>query len=181
MPIFMLGHINILKMSILPKFLYLFQSIPLPLSQTFFCKLKKLFSNFIWNNRCPRLRLSLLHLPYDRGGLHVPNLQWYYWAAQLRTAMFYFSPPDPPAWLAIERTTTSGLSLQSYLYSAHVKKTQETDKKTHLLKIPFLFGMKHMPIQGMHPNSPSFPQYGEMITFPLVALMVDLNNGLAKV
>lgn len=50
MPIFMLGRINILKMSILPKFLYLFQSIPLPLSQTFFCKLKKLFSNFIWNN-----------------------------------------------------------------------------------------------------------------------------------
>lgn len=30
MPISLLGHINVIKMNILPKFLYLFQSIPLP-------------------------------------------------------------------------------------------------------------------------------------------------------
>lgn len=28
--------------------------------------------------------------------------------------MFYFSASDAPAWLTIERTTTSGLPLQSY-------------------------------------------------------------------
>lgn len=41
MPISMLGRINVLKMSILPKFLHLFQSIPLPLSQSFFRKTQK--------------------------------------------------------------------------------------------------------------------------------------------
>ncbi len=129
MPISMLGHINIIKMSILPKFLYLFQSVPLQLSQAFFSKLRNLFSNFIWNNRRPRLRLSLLYLPYDRGGLQIPNLQWYYWAAQLRSAMFYFSPSDPPAWLAIECTATSGLPLQSCLYSANIRKLKKQTKK----------------------------------------------------
>lgn len=92
MHISILGRISILKISILAKFLYLFQCIPLPSPQTFFCNIRKLFSSFIWNNRRPRFRLSLLYLPYERGGLQVPNLQWYYWAAQLCTAMFYFRP-----------------------------------------------------------------------------------------
>ncbi len=43
LPISMLGHINIIKMSILPKFLYLFQSIPLPLPASFFSTLGKTF------------------------------------------------------------------------------------------------------------------------------------------
>ncbi len=39
MPISMIGRINIIKMDILPKFLYLFQSIPLPLPKCFLIKL----------------------------------------------------------------------------------------------------------------------------------------------
>lgn len=40
-PISMIGHIIIIKMSVLPKFLYLFQAIPLPLPASFFSTLKK--------------------------------------------------------------------------------------------------------------------------------------------
>jgi len=99
LPISQIGRINILKMNVLPKFLYLFQSIPLPPPQNFFCNMKKLFTNFIWANRRPRLRLSLLYLPYERGGLQVPNLKWYYWAAQLRAAMFWFTNDNSIPWI----------------------------------------------------------------------------------
>ena len=92
MPISMIGRINIIKMSILPKFLYLFQSIPLHIPASFFSSLNKNFTTFIWNNKRPRLRLSLLYLPYDRGGLRLPNMKLYYWAAQLCAATSYFSP-----------------------------------------------------------------------------------------
>lgn len=45
MHISILGRISILKISILAKVLYLFQCIPLPPPQTFFCNIRKLFSN----------------------------------------------------------------------------------------------------------------------------------------
>lgn len=90
------------KMSILPKFLYIFQSIPLAPPPFFFHRNRKLFFYFIRNNRTPRLRLSLLFLPYDRGGLQLPNLEWYYWASQLSAIMFWFSKDVFLPWLEVE-------------------------------------------------------------------------------
>lgn len=58
----LIGCINILKMTTLPTFLYLFQSIPLSPPLSFFQLLKKTLSDFIWNNKRPRLRLSLIFL-----------------------------------------------------------------------------------------------------------------------
>lgn len=84
-PMSLIGKINILKMSVLPKLLYLFQNLPLPPPSNLFSHLRKLFIRFLWNNRHPRLRLSLLYFPYDRGGLSCPNPLWSYWAAQMRS------------------------------------------------------------------------------------------------
>lgn len=83
-------RIHMIKMSILPKFLYYFQSLPLPLPASFFDNLNKLFCNLIWNNRKARFLLKLIYLPYERGGLQLPNLKWYYIAAQLTSASNYF-------------------------------------------------------------------------------------------
>lgn len=107
----LMGRINTLKMDVLPKMLYLFQNLPLPPPDNLFSQLKTLFIKFLWNKTRPRLRLSLLYLPYDGGGLNCPNPQWYYWAAQLRTLMFYYVEENMPLWrengrLYIENTFT---------------------------------------------------------------------------
>lgn len=102
LPMSLMGKINTLKMNVLPKLLYLFQNLPLPPPSNLFSQLKTLFIKFLWNNRRPRQRLSLLYLPYDRGGLKCPNPLWYYWAAQLRTMMFYFSEENVPLWREME-------------------------------------------------------------------------------
>lgn len=107
MPISMTGRINI-KMSILPTFLYLCQSIPLPLPASFFSTPHKNFTCFIWNNKHP----------YERGGLRLPNMKLYYRAAQLRAAMYYFLTPEVPAWI---ENNTLELPLHLYLYSAPTK------------------------------------------------------------
>lgn len=120
MPISMIGRINIIKMSVLPKFLYVFQAISLPLPASFFSTLKKNFNCFIWSNKRPRLRLSLLYLPYEHGGLKLPNMKLYYWAAQLRAAIYYFHTTEVPAWVKIENNAID-LPLCQDLYSSQVK------------------------------------------------------------
>lgn len=104
LPLSILGRINIAKMIILPKFLYIFQSILLALPPPFLPKTRKLLCNLIWNNRKPRLRLSLLYLPYDRGGLQLPNLERYYLGCSVEehNVLVFIKDVFMP-WLEIEK------------------------------------------------------------------------------
>lgn len=113
--------VSMIKISILPNFLYLFQALPLPLSKQFFDELNTVLNRFIWNNKKPRLRLRLLYLPYERGGLQLPNFKLYYWSAQLHSAIFYFATETPPAWIKIEQLETK-LKLNLYLYKKNLFK-----------------------------------------------------------
>lgn len=67
LPLSIIGRINIIKINMLPKFLYIFQSIPLAPPSNFFSQTKKLPSNCIWSNRKPRLWLSLIFTMWERG------------------------------------------------------------------------------------------------------------------
>ena len=148
LPISMIGRIHVIKMSILPKFLYYFQTLPLALPISFFDNLNKLFSQFIWNNRKARLRYKLLYLPYDRGGLQLPNLRWYYMAAQLASATHYFSTKSPPTWVNIEQQSIPDLPIYSYLYSANLKTLKKQTKN------PFLRNTIDMHTAHKHVEEP---------------------------
>lgn len=68
--------------------------------------------------------MSLLHLPYNKGGLTCPNIEWYYWAAQLRSIRYYFNTKDAPQWTEMESHFLTP-SLPLYLFS---------DTKINLIK-----------------------------------------------
>ena len=51
LPLSLGGRINITKMNVLPKFLYIFQCIPLNLSKSFFMSVDNLVSGFIWTRK----------------------------------------------------------------------------------------------------------------------------------
>ena len=104
-------------MNTLPKFLFLFQSIPIFINNTFFKKLHKLISSFIWNKKTPRIRKDFLQRPKSEGGMGLPHFKFYYWACNLRALSFW--PRDYiPAWLHIEKKCCSPTSLSALLFSA---------------------------------------------------------------
>jgi hypothetical protein len=83
LPFSLAGRINLIKMNTLPKFLYLFQTIPIFINKSSFSHLNKIISDFIWNKKPPRIRREFLQRPRSMAGLTLPHFQLYYWASNL--------------------------------------------------------------------------------------------------
>ncbi|CAI5656797.1 unnamed protein product [Oreochromis niloticus] len=117
LPVSLLGRINIIKMTILPKFLYLFQSIPLFLPKSFFKSVNRMFSSFIWANKTPRISMTSLQQGKLSGGLALPNLMFYYWAANIQKYTYWLNGPQA-AWCCLEAQSCFSSSLSALLFSS---------------------------------------------------------------
>ena len=53
LPLSLAGRINLLKMNVIPKFIYLFQNFPVFFFKKKFSSLDRIFSNLIWDGRQP--------------------------------------------------------------------------------------------------------------------------------
>ena len=118
LPLTLTGRINTVKMTILPKFLYLFQTIPIFLPKSFFQNLNKLISSFIWADRRPRINMRLLQEQKTDGGLALPNFQYYHWAANTHKLLYWFHSSQS-SWSTIEEKSCKGTSLSALLCSPY--------------------------------------------------------------
>lgn len=89
LPISMVARINAIKMIVLPRFLYIFQNLPVFIPLHYFKKLDSIISSFIWNNKMARI--SKKHLWKNRAerGFGLPHLKLYYWAANPNVLSFW--------------------------------------------------------------------------------------------
>ena len=78
-----LGRISIIKMNVLPKILFLFQTIPIIGNTRCIEKWQKVISKFIWMGKRPRVKYKILIDITERGGYGLPDLKLYYEAACL--------------------------------------------------------------------------------------------------
>lgn len=117
LPLSLAGRVNIVKMTILPKFLFLFQCIPFYLNKTFFKKkLDKMILKFIWNRKPARVRKEFLQRPKALGGMGLPNFQLYYWACNLKN-MSYWVKKSYPRWMDMEQDCCAPSSLRAMVFS----------------------------------------------------------------
>ena len=94
LPLSLAGRINSVKMTVLPKFLYLFQCIPVFIPKTFFRKLDTAVLEFVWDRLCKNVPQK----PKQDGGMALTNFLYYYWVANMQPILHWMRADDdsPP-------------------------------------------------------------------------------------
>lgn len=83
----MISHINAIKM--VPRFLNLFQNLPVYLPLAFFLNTWiQLSFSFVLADELPRISKAHLQKDVNRGSLGLPVFKHYYWAANARALIF---------------------------------------------------------------------------------------------
>lgn len=112
-----LGSINILKMSILPTLLYLFEILPVAIPRIHQKFATSFFFCFIWRNKKPRIGRSVLLSARYRGGLGPQDITKYFLASHLRQTLPWMTRLPRTRWTEIELSQIYPIHLSSLLHS----------------------------------------------------------------
>lgn len=95
-------RIESIKMNVLPRFLFLFQALPVEVTKNQLSEWEKIISRFIWLGKKPRVRFKTLQLSKENGGMAVPNLKDYFYSAQIKPLINLCNPNYQARWKDIE-------------------------------------------------------------------------------
>ncbi len=96
--------------------------LPLSPPPGYFKEINSIISKFIWNDKCPRIKLTTLQHPNSAGGLAVPNFELYYWSFQLKALHNWVDSHSTVSWRVIEADKVKPNRLQDILFTGTGKK-----------------------------------------------------------
>lgn len=101
-------------MSVLPRFIYLFQCLYVVVPGAYFKKLHLAFLTYIWNGKKSHLKKDRLKKSKQDGGLALPNIRHFYGACNLGCLSFwvlYSCKDGGPIWVEMEKLLCAPFSL----------------------------------------------------------------------
>uniref|UniRef100_A0A8C6WLV1 Reverse transcriptase domain-containing protein n=1 Tax=Neogobius melanostomus TaxID=47308 RepID=A0A8C6WLV1_9GOBI len=101
-PLTLFEKVRIIKMNILPRYIFLFQNLPIHIKEKSFKLWESQLRNFLWDGNKPRVKMKVLQDNKEKGGLSLPNLKNYFFATHVRTMLVWFNEQKNPKWKQIE-------------------------------------------------------------------------------
>lgn len=114
-------RLSIIKAILLPKFIFLFRTLPLKLSLKELKEWQRLLLDFLWEKKRHRISFTTLRKSKDKGGLQVPDLELYFAAANLVPVVRTLNRQLVVHWKGIENWQVKPYDIEEILWS--------TDKK----------------------------------------------------
>lgn len=113
LPLGVMGHINLVKMILLPKLLYIFWHSLIYLPLRIFKIMDAILNSFIWGNSRHKLSWRALKNPVDMGGTALPDLNLYCLAAQF-SHFFYLNKEDKLRYLTLACSTAPNRTIHPF-------------------------------------------------------------------